>query len=136
VYWKDFEPSELLDYESCLVAFMQELPFQKGRPLSPIAEEGKVAQSYSSTDLGLTTRQIVKSVWPPFAMRRTTSCTPSTTMNNSRTSQPMSPQLMLPKMKTRSTEGSGGQRMPSALNAGATRRTALAHQGILTTVLQ
>jgi hypothetical protein len=24
VYWKGFEPSELLDYESCLVAFMQE----------------------------------------------------------------------------------------------------------------
>jgi hypothetical protein len=41
VYWKGFEPSELLDYESCLVAFMQELPFQEGRPLSPIAEEGE-----------------------------------------------------------------------------------------------
>jgi hypothetical protein len=39
VYWKGFEPSELLDYESHIVAFMQELPFQEGRPLSPIAEE-------------------------------------------------------------------------------------------------
>jgi hypothetical protein len=29
----------------------------------------------------------------------------------------MSPQLMLPKMKMRSTEGSGGQRTPSVLNA-------------------
>jgi hypothetical protein len=46
VYWKGFEPSELLDYESRLVAFMQELPFQEGRPLSPIAEEGE-----SSTEL-------------------------------------------------------------------------------------
>jgi hypothetical protein len=27
MYWKGFEPSELLDYESHLVAFMQELPF-------------------------------------------------------------------------------------------------------------
>jgi hypothetical protein len=39
VYWKGFEPSELLDYESRLVAFMQELPFQEGKPLSPITEE-------------------------------------------------------------------------------------------------
>jgi hypothetical protein len=38
MYWKGFEPSELLDYESRLVAFTQELPFQEGRPLSPIAE--------------------------------------------------------------------------------------------------
>jgi hypothetical protein len=41
VYWKGFEPSELLDYESRLVGFMQELPFQEGRPLSPIAKEGE-----------------------------------------------------------------------------------------------
>jgi hypothetical protein len=46
MYWKVFEPSELLDYNSRLVAFMQELPFQEGRPLSPIAEEGE-----SSTEL-------------------------------------------------------------------------------------
>jgi hypothetical protein len=39
VYSKGFEPSELLDYESRLVAFMQELPFQEGKPLSPITEE-------------------------------------------------------------------------------------------------
>jgi hypothetical protein len=41
VYWKGFKPSELLDYKSCLVAFMLELPFQEGNPLSPIAEEGE-----------------------------------------------------------------------------------------------
>jgi hypothetical protein len=40
VYWNSFEPSELLDYESHLVAFTHELPFQEGKPLSPIAEEG------------------------------------------------------------------------------------------------
>jgi hypothetical protein len=41
VYWKSFKPSELLDYESRPVAFMQELPFQEDKPLSPIAEEGE-----------------------------------------------------------------------------------------------
>jgi hypothetical protein len=41
VYWKGFEPSELLDYESRLVAFTQELPFQEGKPVSPVAEEGE-----------------------------------------------------------------------------------------------
>jgi hypothetical protein len=46
VYWKGFEPSELLDYESRLVAFTLELPFQEGKHLSPIAEEGG-----SSTEL-------------------------------------------------------------------------------------
>jgi hypothetical protein len=46
MYWKDLEPSELLNYESRLVAFMQELPFQEGKPLSPITEEGE-----SSTEL-------------------------------------------------------------------------------------
>jgi hypothetical protein len=40
VYWKGLEPSKLLDYDSRLVAFTQELPFQEGKPLSPIAEEG------------------------------------------------------------------------------------------------
>jgi hypothetical protein len=43
VYWKGFEPSKLLDYDSRLVAFTQELPFQEGRPLSPIAEEGEIS---------------------------------------------------------------------------------------------
>jgi hypothetical protein len=46
VYWKGFEPFELLNYESHLVAFTQELLFQEGRPLSPITEEGE-----SSTEL-------------------------------------------------------------------------------------
>jgi hypothetical protein len=40
VYWKGLEPSKLFDYDSRLVAFTQELPFQEGEPLSPIAEEG------------------------------------------------------------------------------------------------
>jgi hypothetical protein len=41
MYRMGFEPSELLDYYSRLVAFMQELPFQEGKPLSPIPEGGE-----------------------------------------------------------------------------------------------
>jgi hypothetical protein len=41
VYLKGLEPSELLEYNSRLVAFMQELPFQEGKPLSSILEEGE-----------------------------------------------------------------------------------------------
>jgi hypothetical protein len=43
VYWNGLEPSELLDYDSRLVAFTQELPFQEGKPLSPITEEWDVS---------------------------------------------------------------------------------------------
>ncbi|RLN42287.1 hypothetical protein C2845_PM01G44920 [Panicum miliaceum] len=39
VYWKGMEASELLDDDARLVATIQELPFQKGRPLLPIQEE-------------------------------------------------------------------------------------------------
>jgi hypothetical protein len=39
VYWKGMEPSELLEYDSHLVVFTQELPFQEGKPLSRITEE-------------------------------------------------------------------------------------------------
>jgi hypothetical protein len=56
VYWKGLEPSKLLDYDSHLVAFMQELPFQEGKPLSPSRKRETVAQSYSSTAIRLTTR--------------------------------------------------------------------------------
>jgi hypothetical protein len=44
VYWKGMEHSKLLEYDSRLVAFTQELPFQKGKPLSPILEREKVGQ--------------------------------------------------------------------------------------------
>jgi hypothetical protein len=40
VYWKGMKPSKLLDNnESRLVAYLEELPFQDGRPLSDIKEE-------------------------------------------------------------------------------------------------
>jgi hypothetical protein len=41
VYWKRLEPSELLEYGSRLVAFKQKLPFQEGKPLSPISKGGE-----------------------------------------------------------------------------------------------
>jgi hypothetical protein len=52
MYWKGMEPSELLEYDSRLVAFTQELPFQEGKPLSPIIEEEEgrtVFVDYSSS---------------------------------------------------------------------------------------
>jgi hypothetical protein len=39
MYWKGMEHSELLEYDSHLVAFTWELPFQEGKPLSRITEE-------------------------------------------------------------------------------------------------
>jgi uncharacterized iron-regulated protein len=41
MYWKGLKPSELLKYDSRLMAFTQELPFQEGKPLSRISEEGE-----------------------------------------------------------------------------------------------
>jgi hypothetical protein len=41
VYWKGLEPSELLEYDSRLMAFTQQLSFQEGKPLSPISEGGE-----------------------------------------------------------------------------------------------
>jgi hypothetical protein len=91
MYWKGFEPSKLLDYESCFVAFTQELPFQEGKPFSPIAEEGDSSTELLSTALRLTTHWIIKSTWPPFATRMMMSWVPSTMTSNSRTSLPTSP---------------------------------------------
>jgi hypothetical protein len=61
VYWKGLEPSELLEYESRLVAFTQELPFQEGKPLSPIMEEGDSGTElleYSHTANNSSDRQV------------------------------------------------------------------------------
>jgi hypothetical protein len=85
VYWKGTKPSELLDYDSRFVAFMQELPFQEGKPLSSISKEGDDSTELLEYSHRLTTRRIVKSTWLPFAMRTTMSRVPSTTTNYSRT---------------------------------------------------
>jgi hypothetical protein len=61
VYWKGLEPSELLEHDSRLVAFMQELPFQEGKPLSPISKEGEGSTElveYSHTDETSPDRQV------------------------------------------------------------------------------
>jgi hypothetical protein len=39
VYWKGMDPSELLEYDSRLMAFTHELPSQEGKPLSCINEQ-------------------------------------------------------------------------------------------------
>jgi hypothetical protein len=51
LYWKDLEPSELLEYDSRLAAFTQELPFQEGKPLS---QEGKPLSRISEEGEGST----------------------------------------------------------------------------------
>jgi hypothetical protein len=61
VYWQGFEPSELLDYESRLVAFTQELPSRRVDLSLPSRKKEKVAQSYSTIAVQLTTRRIIKS---------------------------------------------------------------------------
>jgi hypothetical protein len=38
VYWKGMEPSELLYDSTRLVAYIQDLPYQEGRPLASITE--------------------------------------------------------------------------------------------------
>jgi hypothetical protein len=73
VYWKGLEPSKLLDYDSRHVAFIQELPFQEGKPLFPIVEEGDISTElleYSYTANNLPDH---KSTWSPFTTRTTMS---------------------------------------------------------------
>jgi hypothetical protein len=46
------EPSEILEYDSRLMAFTQELPFQEGKTLCSIFEEGEgrtILIDYSSS---------------------------------------------------------------------------------------
>jgi hypothetical protein len=135
-YWRALSPPNYLIASPALWPSSRNYPSRRVDPFLPLRKKEKVAQSHSTTALGLTTSRIIKSTWPTFTMRRKTSWNPSTTMNNSRTSQPKSPQLALPKTKMRSTEGFGGQRTPSTRNAGATRRIAPVYQGILTMLLQ
>jgi hypothetical protein len=51
VYWKGMEPSKLLDESTRLVAYIQEVPYQEGKPLASITEgEGQsVLVDYSSS---------------------------------------------------------------------------------------
>ena len=53
MYWKGSEPAELLD-NARLIACLRDLPYQAGRPLFPIKEEGVgdiALVDYSTTHL-------------------------------------------------------------------------------------
>ncbi|RLN41037.1 uncharacterized protein C2845_PM01G20280 [Panicum miliaceum] len=50
VYWKGMKPSELLGDDKRLVAHLDSLPFQEGRPLGEITPSGTVLVDYSSDD--------------------------------------------------------------------------------------
>jgi hypothetical protein len=108
VYLKGLEPSELLDNDSRHVTFMQELPFQEGKPLSPISEEGEGSTElpeYSHTADNSSDRQVNMA-----SLRNADDDeqVPSTTMNYSQTCLPMSVRWTPPRMRMRSTKGSGG----------------------------
>jgi hypothetical protein len=114
VYWKGMEPSELLEYNSRLMAFTQELPFQEGKPLSPIAEEGEgrtVLVDYSSSREFSPQRHIYMASLHEHGVDDEPER--EYDANCSRMSPPTSVRRTLLKMKTRSIEESGGSRMPS-----------------------
>ena len=105
VYWKGIEPSELRD-GSRLVAYIQDMPYQEGRPLSPIADEGPrdtVLVDYNTSHDEHSTKQ--HSSWLPSEMSTKT----STLANYLTTSPPTSSQQTPLKMKMRSAEGRGGE---------------------------
>jgi hypothetical protein len=107
MYWKGLEPSELLEYDSHLVAFTQELPFQEGWPLSRITEEEEGSTElveYNHTAESSPDHQ----TWLPFTMWMTTSRVLSTTPNYSQMYLPTSVQRMPLMTRMRSTEGSDG----------------------------
>ena len=103
VYWKGFEPAELLD-DPRLIAYIPDLPFQHGRPLSPIEEVAEtVLVDYNTSHDEHSTKQ--HSSWLPSEMSTKT----STLANYLTTSPPTSSQQTPLKKKMRSAEGRGGE---------------------------
>jgi hypothetical protein len=51
VYWRGMEPSDLLEAEDRLIAHLEPLPFQEGRPLATVAEESTELVDSSSDEL-------------------------------------------------------------------------------------
>jgi hypothetical protein len=47
MYWKGKKPTELLGDDACLVAHLDTLPYQEGRPLTTVAKIGTVLVNYS-----------------------------------------------------------------------------------------
>jgi hypothetical protein len=51
VHWKGMKPSDLLEAEDRLVAHLEPLPFQEGRPLGIVVEESTKLVDESSEEL-------------------------------------------------------------------------------------
>jgi hypothetical protein len=51
VHWKGMKPSDLLEAEDRLVAHLELLPFQEGRPLATVVEESTELVDESSEEL-------------------------------------------------------------------------------------
>jgi hypothetical protein len=51
VHWKGMKPSDLLEAEDRLVAYLEPLPFQEGRPLATVVEESTELVNESSEEL-------------------------------------------------------------------------------------
>ena len=64
MYWQGSEPTKLLD-NARLIACLQDLPYQQGRALSPVEEEGvgdNVLVDYSTTHDSPPERQVYVSI--------------------------------------------------------------------------
>jgi hypothetical protein len=59
VHWKGMKPSDLLEAEDRLVAHLEPLPFQEGRPLATMAEESTELVDASSNELIVTVQLLV-----------------------------------------------------------------------------
>jgi hypothetical protein len=137
VCWKGFESSELLDYESSLVVFMEELPFQEGIPLSPITEEGE-------SSIELLEYSLRANYSPDHQVCMASLCNTEedelgTQYDNEQHADVSADEPIADAPQDEDEEHRRirrGQRMPSALNAGATRRIAPANPGTSTTLLQ
>jgi hypothetical protein len=112
MYWKGLEPSELLKYNSCLVAFMQELPFQEGKPLSRISKEGEGSTElvkYSHTVESSPNHQVyMTSLGNVDDDESGPECTADDQVYYSRTYLLMNVRRTPLRTRTRSTEGPGG----------------------------
>jgi hypothetical protein len=53
IYWLDRKPADLIDGNSCCVAYLDSLPFQEGTPLAPTEEN--TPTEVATTDSGLGT---------------------------------------------------------------------------------
>jgi hypothetical protein len=111
VYWKGMEPSELLDDSTHLVAYIQELPYEEGRPLASITEGEATPYWLTTAPALVSTRRSAKSTWlQSMTMMKMTNLETNTTMNYLRTSPPMRTRRTPLKTKTRRVGGCAGKK--------------------------